>query len=41
MNYEHAMTLVFCDEDAFHAKLGDVFDKLVLLREATLTTTVK
>lgn len=27
--YEHAMTLSFCNNDIFHPKLGDVFDKLV------------
>lgn len=27
--YEHAMTLAFSNNDVFHAKLGDVFDKLV------------
>ena len=27
--YEHAMTLAFGNNDIFHAKLGDVFDKLV------------
>lgn len=27
--YEHAMTLALCNSDIFHAKLEDVFDKLV------------
>lgn len=27
--YEHAMSLAFCNAEAFHAAFGDVFDKLV------------